>query len=82
MKVAVKVRLKQSILDPQGKAVNTALHHLGFDRIKGVRVGKLIELDIENGQDAAAVSAMVEEASRKLLSNPVIEDFEIEYLEE
>ena len=49
MKVAVKVRLKKSILDPQGKAVQNALQHLGFDDIAGVRIGKLIELEVPDG---------------------------------
>ncbi len=80
MKLAVKVRLKKSILDPQGKAVHHALQSLGFSEIQDVRVGKLIELEIENGKDPTDTRRMVEEASRKLLSNPVIEDFEIEEL--
>lgn len=79
MKVAVKVRLKKSILDPQGKTVHNALQHLGFDRIKEVRIGKLIELEVDNRASREEVHRMIEEAGRKLLSNPVIEDFEIEY---
>ncbi|MCK6621853.1 MAG: phosphoribosylformylglycinamidine synthase subunit PurS [Calditrichaceae bacterium] len=79
MRVAVKVRLKRSILDPQGKTVQQALQHLGFEQIREVRIGKLIELEIEEGQNRAETLRMIEEASRKLLSNPVMEDFEIEY---
>lgn len=82
MKVAVKVRLKKSILDPQGKTVHNALQHLGFDKIQEVRIGKLIELEVKNGVNREEVHRMIEEAGRKLLSNPVIEDFEIEYLGE
>lgn len=79
MKVAIKVRLKRSILDPQGKTVHQALQHLGFEQIREVRIGKLIELEIEDGPNREEIQRMVEEASRKLLSNPVMEDFEIEY---
>ena len=82
MKVAVKIRLKKSILDPQGKAVNQALHQLGFDSIGDVRVGKLIELEVADGQSREDIQRIVEDASRKLLANTVIEDFEIEYPEE
>lgn len=80
MKVAVKVRLKPSLLDPQGKAVHQALQHLGLTAIEGVRIGKLIELEVEDGQDRETVRKLVEDASRKLLANPVMEDFDIEYL--
>lgn len=80
MKVAVKVRLKPSILDPQGKAVHNALSHLGFSGILDVRVGKLIELELDDDISRDNADKMIEEAGRKLLSNPVIEDFEIEYL--
>lgn len=82
MKVAVKIRLKKSILDPQGKAVHHALQNLGFDGINDVRVGKLIELEVPDDGTPETIHTMVEEASRKLLANTVIEDFEIEYLGE
>lgn len=81
MKVSVKVRLKKNILDPQGKAVHHALHSLGFSQIEGVRVGKLIELEVEKGTSPEETKRIIEEASQKLLSNPVIEDFEIENVE-
>jgi phosphoribosylformylglycinamidine synthase len=79
MKVALKVRLKKSILDPQGKTVHKALQHLGFDKIAEVRIGKLIELEVDNNMGREKIHQMVEEAGRRLLANPVIEDFEIEY---
>lgn len=79
MRVAVKVRLKRSILDPQGKTVQQALQHLGFEQIREVRIGKLIELETEEGQSREKIQQMLEAAGRKLLSNPVMEDFEIEY---
>ena len=77
MKVSIQVRLKNGILDPQGKTVNNALHHLGFKNIQNVRVGKLIEFEIQEN-DTTKASAIIEDACKKLLSNPVIEDFSYE----
>lgn len=81
MKAVVKVKLKNGILDPQGKAVNNALHHLGYAEIRDVRIGKLIELSIED-ESGKDIRKRLEEASHKLLANPVIEDYEIEIIEE
>lgn len=77
MKAIVKVKLKEGILDPQGRAVKTALHHLGYQKIKDVRIGKYIELDIDEN-DFIAIKGLVTEASHKLLANPVIEDYFID----
>ena len=74
MKVRVYVTLKNGVLDPQGKAIHHALEGLGFDGVRDVRAGKLIELDL----DEAIGDAEVEEMCRKLLANPVIENFVIE----
>jgi phosphoribosylformylglycinamidine synthase len=79
MKAVVKVKLKSGILDPQGKAVNNALHHLGYTEIQNVRIGKLIELEIE-GKNGTDIQNRIQEASHKLLANPVIEDYEIEII--
>ena len=81
MKATIQVRLKNGILDPQGKTVNNALHHLGFNNIDKVRVGKLIEFEIRES-DKEKVSQIIEDACRKLLANPVIEDFSYEIGEE
>ena len=81
MKAIVQVRLKNGILDPQGKTVNNALHHLGFQNIDNVRVGKLIEFEI-NESDKEKAFQLIEDACKKLLSNPVIEDFTYELGEE
>jgi phosphoribosylformylglycinamidine synthase len=81
MKVIVKVRLKSGILDPQGKAVNNALHHLGFDQVRDVRIGKYIEMEVEE-TDKARIRELVEAACNKLLANPVIEDYEYEIVGE
>ena len=82
MKIAVKVRLKPSILDTQGKAVHNALIHLGFDQLEDVRIGKWIELNVADGTSREAAEEMAREAGRKLLANPVIEDFVLVYLED
>ena len=78
VKATVVVRLKQEVLDPQGDAVRRALEHLGFEGVKGVRIGKIIEIELD---DAAAASGDLEARLAKMademLANPVIEDFEI-----
>jgi len=81
MKAIVKIKLKNGILDPQGKAINNALHHLGYNEIEDVRIGKLVELRI-NGRDMKNIQQRIQEASHKLLANPVIEDYEIEIVED
>ena len=70
MRVRVLVRPKKGILDPQGQAVERALPALGFAGVANVHVGRLIELDVE---DPEQLPAMCEQ----LLSNPLIEDYEI-----
>jgi phosphoribosylformylglycinamidine synthase PurS subunit len=75
-RVVVDVMLKPEILDPQGKAVRGALPRLGFEGITDVRQGKRFELEIE-GELTEARLAEVHEIAEKLLSNPVIEDFEV-----
>ena len=74
MKTRVYVTLKHGVLDPQGKAIHHALEGLGFDGVRGVRQGKLIELDLDESVGDEAVEAMC----RKLLANTVIENFRIE----
>ena len=76
MKATVLVRPKPGILDPQGQAVETALEHLGFT-VSGARVGKVIDLEVE-AADAAAARAQVEQMCERLLANPLIESYEIE----
>ena len=78
MKATVLVRLKTEVLDPQGDAVRRALEKLGFEGVRGVRVGKLIEIDIDeaHGKDPALGKRLGEMADA-MLANPVIEDFEI-----
>lgn len=79
-KATVNVTLRKSILDPQGKAAHNALKNLGLNEIDQVRIGKLIELDIDadNKEEAHEVA---ETACTKLLANEVMEDFKIEIQE-
>ena len=72
----VLVRLRPGLLDPQGKAVEGSLPAMGWTNVSGVRVGRHVELTIE-AEDEGAARAQVEEMARRLLSNPVIEDFVI-----
>ena len=69
----VLVTLKPGLLDSAGRAVGDSLHTLGFGDVEGVRVGKLIEVDVAQGG-----LGEVEEMCKKLLANPVIEDYKIE----
>src|ERR1700729_2607364 len=75
-RVIVEVMLKPEIHDPQGEAVLSASHRLGFGNVTGVRQGKRFELEIDGPADGAALTA-VEELTRELLANPVIEEFSI-----
>ena len=66
--------LKDEILDPQGQAIERALPSLGFDGVRGVRVGKHVVLDIDDRSD---LEAQVADMADKLLANPVIERFTV-----
>jgi phosphoribosylformylglycinamidine synthase len=76
MKAKITVMPKKTVLDPQGKTVLHALESMGFKGLKEVRVGKFIEVELA-GTDDAAVQKKMDEACHKLLSNPVIEDYEV-----
>ena len=78
-KATVLVRLKSEVLDPQGDAVKRALDKLGFDGVRGVRIGKLIEIDLGDAPiaDPAALKERLATMADEMLANPVIEDFEI-----
>ena len=80
MKARVYVTLKGGVLDPQGRAVETTLGRLGFEEVRDVRIGKYIEVSLDERDPARArerVAAMCE----KLLANTVIEDYRIEVTE-
>jgi phosphoribosylformylglycinamidine synthase subunit PurS len=75
MKARVLIRPKEGILDPQGQAVERALPALGFDGVSQVRIGRLVELEVED-------PSRLEEMCERLLANPLIEDYEVVVNEE
>lgn len=75
--VQIKVMPLKELLDPQGKAVMGGLKNLGLEGVEDVRVGKNITLQV-NADSAEQAKSLAEEASRKLLANPVMEYFEVE----
>jgi phosphoribosylformylglycinamidine synthase PurS subunit len=77
VKATILVRLKTEVLDPQGEAVRKALVRLGFEGVKGVRIGKLVEIELD-GKPSAELKAKLAKMSDEILANPVIEDFEVE----
>jgi phosphoribosylformylglycinamidine synthase len=76
MKAKVIVMPKAAVLDPQGNAVRDAMRHLGMPEVRSVRIGKYMEIDID-GQDGDFESRL-HRLCRDLLSNPVIEDYELQ----
>jgi phosphoribosylformylglycinamidine synthase subunit PurS len=74
LRVRVLIRPKEGILDPQGQAVERALPALGYEGVTNVHVGRLIELDVGDGED---VEARVGEMCERLLANPLIESYEV-----
>jgi phosphoribosylformylglycinamidine synthase len=77
MKATIHVFLKPGVLDVQGKAVESALHGLGWRDVDHVRVGRVIEFDMK-ASDAAAAKTEVEAMCQRLLANPVIEGYRVE----
>ena len=79
MRARVLIRLKQSILDAQGASVKRALEGLGFREVLDVRVGKVVDLDVD-GESREEARRRVEEMCARLLVNPVIEDFSVDVI--
>ena len=76
MKISTIVTLKKDVLDPQGKVVNQTLKNMGYKNIASVRQGKYFEIELTETDKKKAI-LLVEEISKKLLTNEVIEDFSI-----
>jgi phosphoribosylformylglycinamidine synthase len=76
MKVNVIVKPKEAVLDPQGNAVRDAMRHLGMPEVRNVRIGKYMEIDVD-GEDVD-LEKRLHALCRDLLSNPVIEDYELQ----
>lgn len=75
-KVKVYVTLRESILDPQGSAVQGSLHNMGYEEVSDVRIGKYLELQIEPTE--RDMDSLIKEMCEKLLTNTVIEDYRYE----
>ena len=78
MKISATVTLKKDVLDPQGKVVSQTLKNMGYDNVVSVRQGKYFEIEL-NETDKEKAKKMVQEFSRKLLTNVVIEDYTIDF---
>ena len=79
MKARITVTLKNGVLDPQGKAIEGALGALGFDGVEGVRQGKVIDIELAEG-DKNAAETKLNDMCEKLLANTVIENYHIDIL--
>ena len=77
MKVTVEVTRRPEIADPQGTTVQRALHDLGHNEVRSVRIDRVIHLEVD-GDDTSEVQTRVEEMCRQVLANPVLEDFSVE----
>jgi phosphoribosylformylglycinamidine synthase subunit PurS len=75
MKAYVYVTLKKTVLDPQGKTIQGALHRMGYGEVQDVRQGKFFEVTLDGGLDRAAAETEIARIAREVLTNPVIEEF-------
>lgn len=75
MKIKVYVRLKDTVLDPQGEAILQSVKRNGYDFIENIRVGKVFELEVSNTDN---LESKVRQLCDKLLANPIIEEYSIE----
>lgn len=76
-KAVVYVRLKDGVLDPQGVTIQRAISNMGYDMVKSVRSGRFFELEVE--ADDGKIENKIEEICGKLLANPVIENYQVEF---
>ena len=77
MKAKIIITPKKAVLDPQGKAVQNALAQMGYNAVGAVHVGKYMEIEL-NGADKESARKQIDDACHKILSNPVIEDYQFE----
>jgi phosphoribosylformylglycinamidine synthase len=80
MRARIVVRLRPGVLDPQGTTIQRALEGLGFPEVRDLRVGKVLEMTLDE-TDAARARHRLDEMCRRLLANPVIEDYTCEVVE-
>jgi phosphoribosylformylglycinamidine synthase subunit PurS len=81
MKAKIIVRLKQTVHDPQGEAIWQTFQHMGYNKITSVRQGKIFDIEIQDS-DRDEANKLLEEVARKVLANPIIEEYVIELGEE
>jgi phosphoribosylformylglycinamidine synthase subunit PurS len=81
MTARVYVKMKPTVLDPQGQTVRSALNSLGHQSITEVRQGKYFEITLSEGVDRAKAAEELDQISRDVLSNPVIEEYRVEILD-
>ena len=81
MTARVYVSMKPTVLDPQGQTIRASLNSHGHTSITGVRQGKYFELNLADGTDKTKAAAELEQISREVLSNPVIEEYRIEIID-
>ena len=77
MRARIVIRLRPGVLDPQGTTIRKALESLGFPEVRELRVGRVLELTLD-ATDRTRAQARVDEMCRKLLANPVVEDYTVE----
>jgi phosphoribosylformylglycinamidine synthase PurS subunit len=77
MKAKIIITPKKAVVDPQGKTVQSALEHMGYNGVAAVHVGKYIEIDLA-GSDKESARKQLDQACHKFLSNPIIEDYKLE----
>ena len=73
----VVITLKKTIMDAQGQTVERALHNLGYTGVQNLRIGKVVEMELD-GAPKEQLSTQLDEMCRELLANPIIEDFQFE----
>jgi phosphoribosylformylglycinamidine synthase len=81
MKARVYVSFKSTVLDPQGQTIRSALHGLGYRSISDVRQGKFFEIAIDAGVSRDQAHKDIDAIARDVLTNPVIEEYRVEFLE-
>ena len=77
MRIKILIRLKKQILEPQGKVIEQSLNNLGFEGIRNIRQGKLIELDLPENINKEEKDIIISSACKKLLVNEIIEEYEV-----
>ncbi len=77
MKAKIIIMPKKAVVDPQGKTVQSALAHMGYNDVGAVHVGKYLEIEL-SGSDKETARKQIDDACHKILSNPVIEDYRFE----